>query len=547
MTLAARAYIGVVVALGIAAGVRGFFLWNPDDLIRFFLYLALAVPASGLKVRLPGVLGTMSVLFVFLLAGIVELGLPETLVIAAVCTLVQSYWRPKHKPTWVQIVFSVALLFISSTAGDFAYNLAWLADAPPFRLALMASVFFVTNTFPVAAVISLTENRRLQEVWTEFYSWTFPYYLLGAALVGTFGFANRTLSWQSWVLILPMVYAMYRSYHLYLDRLENHSRRAEEEKRHSEQVAELLTQTMAINEALRRANKNLEQFAYAASHDLQEPLRMISIYSELLERRHLATLGTDGQELLNIIRDGAHRINDLVRDLLSYTRVDGVESAAPAAIGPEEVLDEVQRALSDRIASVDAAVTRGELLPVQVHRTHLIQLLQNLLSNGLKYRSPERKPVIHISSVAADVGMVEVLVRDNGIGIDPAHHERIFGVFKRLHSRKVPGTGIGLAICYKIVDYYGGKIWVESMPDAGSTFHLTLPAGRVDPIQFDTSASIPNEVTEKASGLGRSAGRPADNKRVARIRPIVKSRRDHSSEEELNRYYVDPDPEMASA
>jgi len=328
--------------------------------------------------------------------------------------------------------------------------------------------------------------------------------------------------------------------------LENHSRRAEEEKRHSEQVAELLTQTMAVNEALRRANKNLEQFAYAASHDLQEPLRMISIYSELLERRHLATLGTDGQELLNTIRDGAHRINDLVRDLLSYTRVDGVESAAPAAIGPEEVLDEVQRALSDRIASVDAAVTRGELLPVQVHRTHLIQLLQNLLSNGLKYRSPERKPVIHISSVAADVGMVEVLVRDNGIGIDPAHHERIFGVFKRLHSRKVPGTGIGLAICYKIVDYYGGKIWVESMPDAGSTFRLTLPAGHLDPIQLDTSASIPNGVTE-ASGLGRSAGRPADNKRVARIRPIVKSRRDHSSEEELNRYYVDPDPEMASA
>ena len=139
-------------------------------------------------------MGTMSVLFVFLLAGIVELGLPETLVIAAVCTLVQSYWRPKHKPKWVQILFSIALLFIASTAGDFAYNMPWVAGAPPFRLALMASVFFVTNTFPVAAVIALTENRRLHEVWTKFYSWSFPYYLLGAALVGTFGFANRTLT-----------------------------------------------------------------------------------------------------------------------------------------------------------------------------------------------------------------------------------------------------------------------------------------------------------------------------------------------------------------
>jgi signal transduction histidine kinase len=444
-------------------------------------------------------------------------------------------------------VFSIALLFIASTAGDFAYNLPWLKDAPPFRLAFLASVFFFTNTFPVAAVIALTENRRLHEVWTEFYSWTFPYYLLGAALVGTFGFANRTLSWQSWVLILPMVYAMYRSYHLYLDRLENHSRRAEEEKRHAEQVAELLTQTMAANEALRRANKNLEQFAYAASHDLQEPLRMISIYSELLERRHLENLGPDGQELLVTIRDGAHRINDLVRDLLSYTRVDGVESAVSAAVAPEEVLDEVQEALSNRIATVDAVVTRGELIPLQVHRTHLIQLLQNLLSNSLKYRSPDRRPVIHISSIPADEGMVEIIVKDNGIGIDPAYHERIFGVFKRLHSWKVPGTGIGLAICKKIVDYYDGKIWVESTPGAGSTFHVTLPAGRSNAVfQLDSSASVPSEAPEGDS-RGNIAERPGDNRRVTRGRPLVVPTRGRSQDLQSDGYDLDTDHQVAPA
>jgi light-regulated signal transduction histidine kinase (bacteriophytochrome) len=329
------------------------------------------------------------------------------------------------------------------------------------------------------------------------------------------------------------------NHHLYLDRLENHSRRAEEEKRHGEQVAELLTQTMAANEALRRANRNLEQFAYAASHDLQEPIRMISIYSELLERRHLETLGPDGQELLITIRDGAHRINDLVRDLLSYTRVDGVDSAIPTSLAPDDVLDEVQSALQERITSVDGAVTRGELLALQVHRTHLIQLLQNLVSNGLKYRSPERKPVIHVSSLPAGDGMVELLVQDNGIGIDPAYHQRIFGVFKRLHSRKVPGTGIGLAICKKIVDFYGGKIWVESATDAGSTFHLTLPAGRHGPSSADASASTDSEVADK---LYRDRERQPDQLKATRVDADVRIMGSRSDP-----YYSEPGQQAAPA
>ena len=177
MTLAAKAYITFIVALGAAAGVRGYLLWNPQDLVRFYCYLALAVPASCLKVRLPGVLGTMSVLFVFQLAAIVELGLPETLIMSAVCAIVQSYWRPKSKPLLVHVVFSVALLSVVATAGHIAYEfdgLQIMHGAAPFRLALLASVLFLTNTYPVAAVIALTENKQLSKVWKEFYSWTFP-------------------------------------------------------------------------------------------------------------------------------------------------------------------------------------------------------------------------------------------------------------------------------------------------------------------------------------------------------------------------------------
>jgi light-regulated signal transduction histidine kinase (bacteriophytochrome) len=296
-------------------------------------------------------------------------------------------------------------------------------------------------------------------------------------MVGMFGFVNRTLSWQAWVLILPIVYAIYRCYQLYLDRLENQRRQAEDERRHREEVAELLTQSIAANAALRRANEDLEQFAYAASHDLQEPVRMISLYGELLQRRHQAELSPECKQLLGTINDGAHRINELIRDLLSYTKTANADNAAPSTSDPVEVLGDVRQALMERITSLDAVITFENLAPVRVHRTHLLQLLQNLLSNSLKYHSPERQLRIHITTAQAADGMTELMVRDNGIGIDLAYHERIFGVFKRLHSRRVPGTGIGLAICKKIVQHYDGRIWVESGPGEGSTFHLTLPTG----------------------------------------------------------------------
>jgi signal transduction histidine kinase len=371
----------------------------------------------------------------------------------------------------------------------------------------MASVFFITNTFPVAAVIALTEGKQLRQVWTDCYSWAFPYYLVGAAVVAMFGFVNRTLSWQAWALIVPIVYAIYRSYYLYLERLENQRKRAEEEARHSAQVAQLLAQSMETNAALRRANEDLEQFAYAASHDLQEPLRMIAIYSQLLQRRHREAIGDDGKQLLDTITDGAQRINGLVADLLSYTRAAGPSNPTPGAVHPAQILREVEQALTERIVTLDAIITSDELLPVNVHRAHLVQLFQNLISNGLKYHSPEREPRIHISCGPAKGGMLEILVRDNGIGIDPAYHERIFGVFKRLHSRSVPGNGIGLAICKRIVQNYGGSIWVDSRLGEGSTFHVTLPAGASSAVE-DLQARAESAATRKGTAPPKTGNRP---------------------------------------
>jgi PAS domain S-box-containing protein len=261
MPLMARVFIAVILSLGTLAIARGIEAWSLDDPVRFLCYLLLAIPASCLKVRLPGITGTMSVFFLFLLAGIVELGISETLIIGTTCALVQCFWRTSVRPRPIQVLFSVANIAVAVTAADAVYHWPLLVSADmqsPFRLALAASVFFLANTFPVATVIALTEGKSISYVWPQCYCWSFPYYLIGAAIVGVFSFTNRTLDWQAWLLILPVVYVIYRSYYLYLDQLQAERRYAEEQRRHAEEVASLHEQTSRALIAAESARARLE-------------------------------------------------------------------------------------------------------------------------------------------------------------------------------------------------------------------------------------------------------------------------------------------------
>jgi GAF domain-containing protein len=241
----------------------------------------------------------------------------------------------------------------------------------------------------------------------------------------------------------------------------------------SRQAQEALRQS---NEELRRVNEDLNQFAYSASHDLQEPLRMVAIYSQLLERRYGDKLDDSAREYIQYTVQGAKRMEMLVRDLLAYTQAADISSEAISPASAAAVLDKVLANLKTAMDENQATVSWSALPDLQVQEVHLTQLFQNLIGNAIKYRKPDVPPRIEISCRELD-GFHQFCFADNGIGIPAEYQKQIFGIFKRLHTTdQYSGTGIGLAICQRIVERYGGRIWVESEEGRGSRFCFTLPS-----------------------------------------------------------------------
>lgn len=239
---------------------------------------------------------------------------------------------------------------------------------------------------------------------------------------------------------------------------------------HQEHLERVVQERTADLTAL---NKELEQFAYVASHDLQEPLRMVTSYLQLLKRKYQGRLDEKADTYIDFAVDGGIRMQKLIEGLLSYSRFSRSAEFKPV---------DVNAAFAAAVANLDtvisennAEVTRDDLPTVNGDEIQLQQLLQNLISNGLKYHKPLETPSVHVSSERRENQWV-ISVRDNGIGIDPDHFERIFNIFQRLHTREeYPGTGIGLASCKKIVERHGGQIWVASTPGEGSVFSFTIP------------------------------------------------------------------------
>ena len=241
-------------------------------------------------------------------------------------------------------------------------------------------------------------------------------------------------------------------------------------------IARDITQQKRAEAELRRANSDLEQFAYSASHDLKEPIRNVAVFADILKLRYGQTLDTKGKECLAFIRNSALRMDSLIKSLLTFLQSgdtnDLIEDIDTAAALTEALSD-----LATAMQETQARITHDRLPILRMRGGQLKQLFQNLIANAIKYRRDREPPLIHITAECAGTHW-QFSVKDNGIGIPPEYKERIFGIFKRLHTDpKYIGAGIGLAICQRIVERHGGRIWVESEGEGkGSTFYFTLPS-----------------------------------------------------------------------
>ena len=314
----ANVLISCMLILGTAILIEAAGTWSCSNPVRFLSYFVVALLSSGMKVSLPSISGTMSVAFLFTLIGVEELSLPETLLMISAATLLQCTWNVKRRPTVTQILFNISNIAVAIYLCERVFNSSYihiLGVAPPIRLVLASVTYFAVNTLPVAAVIAFTENKRMTQIWKECYFWSFPYYLVGAAIAGMFSAANRVFGWELTLLALPVVFLIYRSYRLYLGRLDDEKRHAEEQKRHAEDIASLHLRTI---EALALAIE-------AKDHTTHDHLERVQVYAVEIGKE----LGLAGVEL------DALRAAALLHDIGKLAVPEHIISK-PGRLTPEE-------------------------------------------------------------------------------------------------------------------------------------------------------------------------------------------------------------------
>ena len=469
----AKVYIAAVLLLGAGSMVSASWrLVRPWEMLGVF---CVALLASGMKVRLPGIFGTMSVNYLFILLGITDMSSGEAIAIGCGSALMQCLWHAKKEVRPVQAAFSTMNVAIAAAVSYAFYHLPLvqkLNHGTPLALMASSLLYFGMNTSGVAAVIGLTESKSLVSTWRECYFWSFPFYLLAATLVWIVRSVDARTQWFNVLVLLPVIYVIYYSYRIYMDNLEAGKKQIE--------LANALQQrTIEALEAAREASNLKTRFLASVSHELRTPLNGIIGFAELLYDGVLGPLNDMQRESVRDMLSCSNHLCGLIGEVLDLAKVEAgkmtftYQSVSLVHL-VREVIDTVMAIAKSK--RIEVAVQSGAQVDlVWADASRLKQILYNYLSNALKFTPTGGR--VKVSVWAEDSETFRIDVEDSGPGIAPDDIPRLFSEFGQLgdSEKSKAGSGLGLAISKHIAEAQGGRVGVKSEVGRGSMFFVVLP------------------------------------------------------------------------
>ena len=480
----ANAYISLVIALGCTAAFHSLFPWYSEHPRLYAILLSCALVTSSLKVSLPGLSGTISVGYIFVLLSITCLSLPETTLLAIGSCLLQCLWKPKRKVRIVEVVFTAASV---ATATYLSYGLyhAFTSSRTNQALSILSllaatTVYFALSTFSIAGVIVLTERRGgVVQVWKSGYVWSLPYYLLGASVIGLVELFAPRVGVQLPLAALPVIYGVYRTFRLYMARLAD-------EKKHAQELVAMHERTIAVLEGAKakaeEAARVKTEFLANMSHEFRTPMNgilgMIDLAldtEEPVERR----------DYLETARDSASSLLRILSDVLDFSNIEaGKLDIQNSSVDPRSLVRDVVESIRPTAVSkhLKLVCEIADSVPPSVltDSVRLHQILENLVDNAVKFTLQGQVSVrLMVEPTAGGTGdQLRFYVSDTGIGIPAERQKEIFQPFVQADgssTRTFGGTGLGLAIVTQLVHLLGGEVSLESEVGRGTTFTFAVP------------------------------------------------------------------------